>query len=463
MIRAQHLFIFFIFALGLFFSTTASKGEDPVSFKIDIQRDGDASSSFNCTVVINLVEQGVIRTLRIPDPLGKLVDSLHINESQHELSVDRSRIFKEGDRVAKFKLFVISSRHMPAEFSTWMTSDDDQLLVRALIESRESYRARADGVRVPLASNEIRRFAQTLDPNEHAEIIQGLEQEAATEDKLEKQKAARLHEPLSLILPAYIYPPDPGAAADKTNLLAQMNNKDWMTIETDLAKLSGFGIESLVIVNPPVGPNIGIDKQYQSKIAILRKIGAKPLGYVRLGAGSGVERTYDTPESILQQLDRWKQWYPDVDGFFFDTCPNDEASFPNVETMARHAKTLFPKAKIVINPGVFPHKLYMNSDAIDIVCACETNLDATTVQESPPAEARLAAILWDAKQKPEVDIAALRAKGFTYFYVTDRNEEIDLDGKRGPDDNLQWGRLPSTPVWINLLNTLAKSKATQPK
>ena len=161
MIRAQHLFIF---ALVLFFSTTASKGEDPVSFKIDIQRDGDASSSFNCTVVINLVEQGVIRTLRIPDPLGKLVDSLHINESQHELSVDRSRIFKEGDRVSKFKLFVISSRHMPAEFSTWMTSDDDQLLVRALIESRESYRARADGVRPLLFQPRARAGRRPVQP-----------------------------------------------------------------------------------------------------------------------------------------------------------------------------------------------------------------------------------------------------------------------------------------------------------
>ena len=264
-----------------------------------------------------------------------------------------------------------------------------------------------------------------------------------------------------LILPAYIYPPDLGATADRSNLLAQMNAKDWMTIERDLAKLTQLGVESLVIVNPPVGANVGIDKQYESKIAILRKIKATPIGYVRLGAGSGIDRTYDTVESIKQQLTDWKLRYPQVEGFFFDTCPTDEGSFPKVESMARFAKTLFPKATIVINPGTFPHELYMNCDAIDVVCACETNLGATAVQESPPSEAKTAAILWDCKQNPEAEIATLRAKGFTYFYVTDRNEEIDLDGVEGPDANLQWGRLPTASVWNSLLNTLAKLSAPQ--
>jgi hypothetical protein len=458
MIHARY---FFFASFYVLFWTCLSWGEETVSFKIDIERDGDASSSFNCTVVVNIVENGAIRTLRIPDALGKLLDSIHINQPKHELSIERRRLFIDNEKVAKLRFFVISSRHMPAEFSTWMTMNDGELLVRALIESRESYRARADGVRVPLASAEIRRFAQMLDPKHHGELLEALEQEAIAEDKFEKWKAARLTEPLSLILPAYIYPPDVGAAVDKSNLLAQMNIKDWVTIERDLAKLTQLGIESLVIVNPPVGENVGIDKQYEAKIAILRNLGAKPLGYVRLGAGSGIERNYDTEESIQQQLTNWKRRYPQVEGFFFDTCPADETSFPKVEGMARFAKSLFPKAKIVINPGTFPDERYMNSDAIDIVCACETNLDASTVKQAPPVDAKLAAILWDAKQNPEEEITTLRAKGFTFFYVTDRNEHVDLDGVQGPDANLQWGRLPSSAIWNNLLNTLARSKVKQ--
>jgi len=432
--------------------------QESVLFKIDIERDGDALTSFDGTLVVNFVEAGALRTMRVPGVSGSLRDSIHLDHTQQEFAIARSEVFGNNQDIAKLSFFVLSSRYMPRIYPTFIRSNESELRAAILLESKALYRAKADGVRMPLASVEIRRTANLLDPVTHSELIKQLEEEARIEEELENRQAAVLNEPLSLLLPAYIYPPDPGALADRTNRLAQLNANDWATVEKDVGKLVRLGIECNIIVNPPIGPQAAVDKQYEAKIAMLRKIKARPIGYVRLGEGTGEGRVYDTMESVEQQIAIWWSLYPQIEGFFFDTCPTDEASFDGINKIATSIKQRSPGAKIVINPGAIPHENYLNSKSIDIICAFESNLDAASLAKFPVTNSNLAAILWDSKRSPEAEIATLRPKGFSSFYITDRSDTIDLDGIPGPDANLQWGRLPSLNVWNNLLNSLARSK-----
>ena len=162
-------------------------GQDSIAFKVDIGRDGDSSTSFNGTVVVCKVENGIQKTIRIPGSDRKLQDSVHINKSMLEFSLDRGVIFAKGQEIAKFRFIVFSSRYMPMESWTWMKLNEDNLVLRVLIESRENYRARADGIRVPFASSEIRRLANSLDLRIHKDLVEELEKQAKEEERLQVQ------------------------------------------------------------------------------------------------------------------------------------------------------------------------------------------------------------------------------------------------------------------------------------
>jgi hypothetical protein len=438
--------------------TATGFAQEPVVFQLHIERDGDSSTSLSGTLIVNSVENNSVRTIRIPDSNGKLKDSVRFDKPSHEFTIDGRELFSNEQDVAKLDIFILSSRYMPQRYPATIRTGESELRIETWIQSKEVYREKADGNRFPMASKEIRRIAKFLDPDTHKEIVKQLEDEAKTEEELENRKAAATQTPLSLLLPAYIYPPDAGALADKTNKLAQLNAKDWQTIETDIAKLVRLGIECNIIVNPPIGPEVTVDRQYEAKISMLRRINARPIGYVKLGDGSGPARVYESPESVEQQINDWRRLYPQIDSFFFDTCPTDEESFANIDKITKSVKQRSPKAKIFINPGTLPHESYLTSKSIDVVCAFESNLEAASLAKFQVSNTNLAAILWNSKLKPENEIAVLRPLGFTCFYITDRNDNIDLDGVSGPDANLQWGRLPSLEVWKNLLNTLAKSK-----
>jgi hypothetical protein len=284
-----------------------------------------------------------------------------------------------------------------------------------------------------------------------------MQSDAAAEEKLETEDDDVELGPLGLILPAYIYPPSAGAIADKANRLAQMNAADWMAIQKTVEELSKDDVRSLVIVNPWIAANASVVPEYSEKITTLRRLGATPIGYVALGRGSGSTRQYDSANIVLQRLRDWKRLYPDIQGIFFDVCPTAMEHFDHVDQLALFARQQFPGAMIVLNPGTIPDPAYLNSANIDVVCTCESNRGAIDAKPASKSSANLAAILWGNRNPLPGEIAQLKQSKYKYVYITDRDPTIDLDGTPGPDDNLQWGRLPSLNVWRELVRLLKES------
>jgi hypothetical protein len=75
-----------------------------------------------------------------------------------------------------------------------------------------------------------------------------------------------------------------------------------------------------------------LDKNYSAGIARLKNAGIKVLGYVATGYTARVE------SAAREDIDRWRMWYPEVEGIFFDEMSNklgQEAYYRSVDAYAK--------------------------------------------------------------------------------------------------------------------------------
>lgn len=96
------------------------------------------------------------------------------------------------------------------------------------------------------------------------------------------------------IVPLYTYPTD----------------SSWSAIVT--AKNGHPTVPVIAVVNPASGPGSTVDSNYTTGINKLRTAGIKVLGYVATGYAARSEALVQT------EMDRWRSFYPAVDGIFFD-------------------------------------------------------------------------------------------------------------------------------------------------
>jgi hypothetical protein len=104
--------------------------------------------------------------------------------------------------------------------------------------------------------------------------------------------------PAGTIVPLYTYPTD----------------SSWSAIVS--AKNARPTVPVLAIVNPNNGPGSTVDGNYTTGINNLRSAGIKVLGYVATGYASRSEAL------VQSELDRWRSFYPGVEGVFFDEMSN---------------------------------------------------------------------------------------------------------------------------------------------
>ncbi|MBC8132507.1 MAG: spherulation-specific family 4 protein [Deltaproteobacteria bacterium] len=136
------------------------------------------------------------------------------------------------------------------------------------------------------------------------------------------------------IVPLYTYPTD----------------ASWSAIAS--AKRERPSVAVMAIVNPASGPGTTVDSNYTIGINNLRAAGIKVLGYVATGYAARSEAT------VQMEMDRWRSFYPGVEGVFFDEMSNvagQENYYRRQDTYARSKGFNFT----VGNPGTDTRASYV--------------------------------------------------------------------------------------------------------
>jgi Spherulation-specific family 4 len=227
---------------------------------------------------------------------------------------------------------------------------------------------------------------------------------------------------LRLLVPAYFYPVRDGL-------------KDWQRLSD-----AAVDVPIVAIVNPASGPGKKVDATYQDVLAKARKAGVTLIGYV---STSYAKRP---AADVKADVDRWVEFYPNIQGIFFDEQTSRADKVDYYADLAQHARGKIDKALIVANPGTVCASEYLTKPTADVVCVFEhhTEFDKfklPTWAEKLPAE-RFAALPYktaDAELMRTRVAAAVSGK-IGYLYVTD------------DEGNNPWDRLPT--YWPDLVEAV---------
>lgn len=101
--------------------------------------------------------------------------------------------------------------------------------------------------------------------------------------------------------------------------------------------------QMIVIINPSNGAGYRYDPNFADAVYKLKQKGYKVFGYVYSSYSS---RPLD---SIKQEIDRYNQLYPDLDGFFIDEVSNSQSSYTYYQQISSYIKSY--KKMVMLNPG----------------------------------------------------------------------------------------------------------------
>jgi hypothetical protein len=132
------------------------------------------------------------------------------------------------------------------------------------------------------------------------------------------------------------------AGATIVPLYTDPTDRSWTAIVT--AALAHPTVEVVAIVNPADGPGSSKSADYTAGIATLQAAHIKVIGYVATGYGA------NAISSVESDMDRWKSFYPTVQGIFFDEQSNNPADVAHYKTLSQYAKSK-GLAYTVGNPG----------------------------------------------------------------------------------------------------------------
>jgi hypothetical protein len=165
-------------------------------------------------------------------------------------------------------------------------------------------------------------------------------------------RAARAEDPaqaprLRVLVPAYFYPSGRGLA-------------EWdKMIETP-------GRSAIVvIVNPASGPGQRIDPNYVTVVDRARKAGLTLIGYITVSYG---KRPLD---DVKADVDRWIQFYPGIQGIFFDEQASGPAQVGGQAALYDYVRKTKKLDLVVTNPGTICDEAYLSRPAADSVCLFE--------------------------------------------------------------------------------------------
>jgi hypothetical protein len=220
--------------------------------------------------------------------------------------------------------------------------------------------------------------------------------------------------PVRLLVPAYFYPVGKGkgewdqllAAADQTPIVA--------------------------IVNPASGPGRRVDPNYSAIFGRAAK--AKQLTLIGYVTTSYTKRPV---AEVKAEVDRWLEFYPAIQGVFFDEQASGAEHVAYHAELYEHVRTARKLKLVVTNPGTTCAEGFVSRPAADAVCLFEgpKSFDGAPLPDWTgryQAE-RFAALSYQIDSAADMKklIAAAGEKKFGYCYVTDAG------------GNNPWNRLPT--------------------
>jgi len=130
------------------------------------------------------------------------------------------------------------------------------------------------------------------------------------------------------------------------------------------AKTEHPTVHVVAIVNPSDGPGSSLSSAYTNGIAKLVAAGIQVIGYVATGyAGNPIA-------SMESTIDRWKSFYPQLEGIFFDEQSNQARDVAYYQTLSQYAKAK-GLSYTVGNPGTDTDEAFVG--ALDTMLIYETD------------------------------------------------------------------------------------------
>ena len=203
---------------------------------------------------------------------------------------------------------------------------------------------------------------------------------------------------------------------------------------------SAYPKAQIGIINPSNGPGVAVDPNYLTQVTESQAAGLKVLGYVATTyAGKDILATKG-------EIDLFVDFYPTLDGIFFDQVPTDCASifyYLDLYSYVRYTKNM---KIVIINPGIQTKECY--AKAADIILSFEGSydtynnsyVDADWVYNYPGS------LFWHvvydvANSSQLLDVVSLsKQRNAAWIYATD-------DVLSNPYDTL-----PTTSLWLDQLS-----------
>lgn len=171
--------------------------------------------------------------------------------------------------------------------------------------------------------------------------------------------------------------------------------------------------EIFVILNPNNGPGTSRDNEYYQKINSLKEKNFKILGYVYTSYGSR------DISNIIADIDNWFNFYPSIDGIFFDEVISSKTNINFYSQIITYTKNKNPSYKVVLNPGVIPDKEFF--DIADIVIIAEVSEDVFLNKwflNNNANTQKSAILIYDSKDW-QISLKKAISNNIPYIYITD--------------------------------------------
>lgn len=121
------------------------------------------------------------------------------------------------------------------------------------------------------------------------------------------------------------------------------------------------------IINPNSGPGSSVDPLWTNRIRRLRNAGAKLIGYVATGYG------VRDPDMVLQDIENWYDFYPDIQGIFFDEVQPapSTAQLTFYTSYVDAVRVIDADSFVVGNPGINTVEPYISTVGFDTIVIYE--------------------------------------------------------------------------------------------
>ena len=206
---------------------------------------------------------------------------------------------------------------------------------------------------------------------------------------------------MRLWVPAYYYPNGPGL-------------QQWQRL------LEGARRAPVVaIVNPNSGPGDKVDTNYAAVTRRARQAGVTLVGYV------GTQYTRKSLADVQAEVDRFVQFYPDVQGIHVDEQASDAGKVGYYADLYNYVRRKIPEALVLSNPGTDCAEDYVSRPAADAICLFErdTGFESFSPPDWPgrysPDRFAVQAYQVDAAAKMEEYLQHAVRQRVGYVYITD--------------------------------------------